>query len=234
MRLLPRLRTLLTDLTSMVLLSTLNSQETNPVRAEMLSLLENQTPFSVVTSVSIPLKRVSEHSSPSLEKLLLFVLHWMPKVEDPRVSATLSSLTPLLQLPLLPTKMDRSLMAVVLDLISPTLAEVEVVVAEAAVVVSVEAVVEAVALEVAVVEAVALEVVAAEVTVVVVVASVAVVVAIEEVVAEVVEDAEALMLIRTLTKEALLPSKEPRCRSECPLYEVNLAVKSLINGSLVL
>lgn len=233
MRLLPRLRTLLTDLTSMVLLSTLNSQETNPVRAEMLSLLENQTPFSVVTSVSIPLKRVSEHSSPSLEKLLLFVLHWMPKVEDPRVSATLSSLTPLLQLPLLPTKMDRSLMAVVLDLISPTLAEVEVVVAEAAVVVSVEAV-EAVALEVAVVEAVALEVVAAEVTVVVVVASVAVVVAIEEVVAEVVEDAEALMLIRTLTKEALLPSKEPRCRSECPLYEVNLAVKSLINGSLVL
>lgn len=156
----------------MVLLSTLNSQETNPVRAETLLPLVNQTPFSVVTSDSTPLKRVSEHSSPSLVKLLLFVLHWMLKVEDPRVSAMLSSLTPLLQLLLLLTKMDRNSMAVVLDLISQTLAEEAAVVAEA--VASVEAVVAVVAAE-AVADVVALATVVVVAVVEAVAASVVVV-----------------------------------------------------------
>jgi hypothetical protein len=218
---LPRLLLLLTELNSMDLPSMSNSLVTNPVPVVLLpALLVNLTLSSVETWASELKSTLLENSSPRSEKLLLSVSLTTERLRDLRVSAMLNSLTPPVPLRLLLSSTDTKLMDVPSDLICllDVLLAVVAVVAVASVEAE-EAVASAVAeaeTEVASVEAeeaVASAVVEAE-TVVVVVASVEA----EVEIVVVAVDVEALMLTKTLTLEALLLSREPRCPSECRPY----------------
>ena len=215
---LPRLLLLLTELNSMDLPSMSNSLVTNPVPVVLLpALLVNLTLSSVETWASELKSTLLENSSPRSEKLLLSVSLTTERLRDLRVSAMLNSLTPPVPLRLLLSSTDTKLMDVPSDLIC--LLDVLLAVVAVVAVASVEAeeVASAVAeaeTEVASVEAE--EEVASEV--VAVVASVEAEAETVEVVAEiavVAVDVEALMLTKTLTLEALLLSREPRCPSEC-------------------
>jgi len=192
-----------------------NSLVTNPVPVVLLpALLVNLTLSSVETWASELKSTLLENSSPRSEKLLLSVSLTTERLRDLRVSAMLNSLTPPVPLRLLLSSTDTKLMDVPSDLIC--LLDVLLAVVAVVAVASVEAeeVASAVAeaeTEVASVEAE--EAVASEV--VVVVASVEAEVETVEVVAVVAVDVEALMLTKTLTLEALLLSREPRCPSEC-------------------
>ena len=196
---LPRLLLLLTELNSMDLPSMSNSLVTNPVPVVLLpALLVNLTLSSVETWASELKSTLLENSSPRSEKLLLSVSLTTERLRDLRVSAMLNSLTPPVPLRLLLSSTDTKLMDVPSDLIC--LLDVLLAVVAVVAVASVEAE-----------EAVASEVVA-------VVASVEAEAETVEVVAEiavVAVDVEALMLTKTLTLEALLLSREPRCPSEC-------------------
>jgi len=213
---LPRLLLLLTELNSMDLPSMSNSLVTNPVPVVLLpALLVNLTLSSVETWASELKSTLLENSSPRSEKLLLSVSLTTERLRDLRVSAMLNSLTPPVPLRLLLSSTDTKLMDVPSDLICllDVLLAVVAVVAVASVEAE-EAVASAVAeaeTEVASVEAE--EAVASEV--VAVVASVEAEAETVEVVAVVAVDVEALMLTKTLTPEALLLSREPRCPSEC-------------------
>lgn len=194
---LPRLLLLLTELNSMDLPSMSNSLVTNPVPVVLLpALLVNLTLSSVETWASELKSTLLENSSPRSEKLLLSVSLTTERLRDLRVSAMLNSLTPPVPLRLLPSSTDTKLMDVPSDLIC--LLDVLLAVVAVVAVASVEAE-----------EAVASAVVEAE-TVVVVVASVEA----EVEIVVVAVDVEALMLTKTLTPEALLLSREPRCPSE--------------------
>ena len=212
---LPRLLLLLTELNSMDLPSMSNSLVTNPVPVVLLpALLVNLTLSSVETWASELKSTLLENSSPRSEKLLLSVSLTTERLRDLRVSAMLNSLTPPVPLRLLLSSTDTKLMDVPSDLICllDVLLAVVAVVAVASVEAE-EAVASAVAeaeTEVASVEAE--EAVASEV--VAVVASVEAEVETVEVEAVAVVDVEALMLTKTLTPEALLLSREPRCPSE--------------------
>jgi len=175
-----------------------NSLVTNPVPVVLLpALLVNLTLSSVETWASELKSTLLENSSPRSEKLLLSVSLTTERLRDLRVSAMLNSLTPPVPLRLLLSSTDTKLMDVPSDLIC--LLDVLLAVVAVVAVASVEA------------EEVASAVAEAETEV----ASVEAEVETVEVVAVVAVDVEALMLTKTLTLEALLLSREPRCPSEC-------------------
>lgn len=212
---LPRLLLLLTELNSMDLTSMSNSLVTNPVPVVLLpALLVNLTLSSVETWASELKSTLLENSSPRSEKLLLSVSLTTERLRDLRVSAMLNSLTPPVPLRLLLSSTDTKLMDVpsdlicLLDVLLAVVAVVAVASVEAEEVASAVAEAETEVASVEAEEAVASEVVA-------VVASVEAEVETVEVVAVVAVDVEALMLTKTLTPEALLLSREPRCPSEC-------------------
>lgn len=212
---LPRLLLLLTELNSMDLPSMSNSLVTNPVPVVLLpALLVNLTLSSVETWASELKSTLLENSSPRSEKLLLSVSLTTERLRDLRVSAMLNSLTPPVPLRLLLSSTDTKLMDVpsdlicLLDVLLAVVAVVAVASVEAEEVASAVAEAETEVASVEAEEAVASEVVA-------VVASVEAEVETVEVVAVVAVDVEALMLTKTLTPEALLLSREPRCPSEC-------------------
>jgi len=212
---LPRLLLLLTELNSMDLPSMSNSLVTNPVPVVLLpALLVNLTLSSVETWASELKSTLLENSSPRSEKLLLSVSLTTERLRDLRVSAMLNSLTPPVPLRLLLSSTDTKLMDVpsdlicLLDVLLAVVAVVAVASVEAEEVASAVAEAETEVASVEAEEAVASEVVA-------VVASVEAEVETVEVVAVVAVDVEALMLTKTLTLEALLLSREPRCPSEC-------------------
>lgn len=212
---LPRLLLLLTELNSMDLPSMSNSLVTNPVPVVLLpALLVNLTLSSVETWASELKSTLLENSSPRSEKLLLSVSLTTERLRDLRVSAMLNSLTPPVPLRLLLSSTDTKLMDVpsdlicLLDVLLAAVAVVAVASVEAEEVASAVAEAETEVASVEAEEAVASEVVA-------VVASVEAEVETVEVVAVVAVDVEALMLTKTLTLEALLLSREPRCPSEC-------------------
>lgn len=208
---LPRLLLLLTELNSMDLPSMSNSLVTNPVPVVLLpALLVNLTLSSVETWASELKSTVLENSSPQPEKLLLSVSLTTERLRDLRVSAMLNSLTPPVPLRLLLSSTDTNLMDVPSDLIC--LLDVLLVVVTVVAVASVEAEEVASAVAEAEIEVASVE---AEEAVVAVVASVEAEAETVEVVAVVAVDVEALMLTKTLTLEALLLSREPRCPSEC-------------------
>lgn len=208
---LPRLLLLLTELNSMDLPSMSNSLVTNPVPVVLLpALLVNLTLSSVETWASELKSTVLENSSPQPEKLLLSVSLTTERLRDLRVSAMLNSLTPPVPLRLLLSSTDTNLMDVPSDLIC--LLDVLLVVVAVVAVASVEAEETASAVAEAEIEVASVE---AEEAVVAVVASVEAEAETVEVVAVVAVDVEALMLTKTLTLEALLLSREPRCPSEC-------------------
>lgn len=208
---LPRLLLLLTELNSMDLTSMSNSLVTNPVPVVLLpALLVNLTLSSVETWASELKSTVLENSSPRPEKLLLSVSLTTERLRDLRVSAMLNSLTPPVPLRLLLSSTDTNLMDVPSDLIC--LLDVLLVVVAVVAVASVEAEEVASAVAEAETEVASVE---AEEAVVAVVASVEAEAETVEVVAVVAVDVEALMLTKTLTREALLLSREPRCPSEC-------------------
>ena len=130
-------------------------------------LLENLTPSSVETWVSVLKNGLLENSSSLLVKSQLLELPTTEKPRDPRVSAMLNLLTLHLPLRLLLNSMDLISMDVLSDLICLLEALVEAVAAVAVVVASVEAeaVVASAVVAVAVIEEVveALAVVAVEV-----------------------------------------------------------------------
>jgi len=163
-------------------------------------LLENLTPSSVETWVSVLKNGLLENSSSLLVKSQLLELPTTEKPRDPRVSAMLNLLTLHPPLRLLLNSMDLISMDVLSDLICLLEALVEAVAAVAVVVASVEveAVVASAVVAVAVIEEVveALAVVAVEVT--------------EAVVADVVVS----MPTKTLTLVALLLLLDPRCPSD--------------------
>jgi len=215
MKRLPRLLLLLTELNSMDLPSMSNSLVTNPVPVVLLpALLVNLTLSSVETWASELKSTLLENSSPRSEKLLLSVSLTTERLRDLRVSAMLNSLTPPVPLRLLLSSTDTKLMDVpsdlicLLDVLLAVVAVVAVASVEAEEVASAVAEAETEVASVEAEEAVASEVVA-------VVASVEAEVETVEVVAVVAVDVEALMLTKTLTLEALLLSREPRCPSEC-------------------
>lgn len=194
------------DLTSMF-----NSLVTNPVPVVLLpALLVNLTLSSVETWASELKSTVLENSSPRPEKLLLSVSLTTERLRDLRVSAMLNSLTPPVPLRLLLSSTDTNLMDVPSDLIC--LLDVLLAVVAVVAVASVEAEEVASAVAEAETEVASVE---AEEAVVAVVASVEAEAETVEVVAVVAVDVEALTLTKTLTKEALLLSREPRCPSEC-------------------
>jgi len=212
---LPRLLLLLTELNSMDLPSMSNSLVTNPVPVVLLpALLVNLTLSSVETWASELKSTLLENSSPRSEKLLLSVSLTTERLRDLRVSAMLNSLTPPVPLRLLLSSTDTKLMDVpsdlicLLDVLLAVVAVVAVASVEAEEVASAVAEAETEVASVEAEEAVASEVVA-------VVASVEAEVETVEVVAVVAVDVEASMLTKTLTLEALLLSREPRCPSEC-------------------
>lgn len=212
---LPRLLLLLTELNSMDLPSMSNSLVTNPVPVVLLpALLVNLTLSSVETWASELKSTLLENSSPRSEKLLLSVSLTTERLRDLRVSAMLNSLTPPVPLRLLLSSTDTKLMDVpsdlicLLDVLLAVVAVVAVASVEAEEVASAVAEAETEVASVEAEEAVASEVVA-------VVASVEAEVETVEVVAVVAVDVEAFMLTKTLTLEALLLSREPRCPSEC-------------------
>jgi len=212
---LPRLLLLLTELNSMDLPSMSNSLVTNPVPVVLLpALLVNLTLSSVETWASELKSTLLENSSPRSEKLLLSVSLTTERLRDLRVSAMLNSLTPPVPLRLLLSSTDTKLMDVpsdlicLLDVLLAVVAVVAVASVEAEEVASAVAEAETEVASVEAEEAVASEVVA-------VVASVEAEAETVEVVAVVAVDVEALMLTKTLTLEALLLSREPRCPSEC-------------------
>lgn len=212
---LPRLLLLLTELNSMDLTSMSNSLVTNPVPVVLLpAKLVNLTLSSVETWASELKSTLLENSSPRSEKLLLSVSLTTERLRDLRVSAMLNSLTPPVPLRLLLSSTDTKLMDVpsdlicLLDVLLAVVAVVAVASVEAEEVASAVAEAETEVASVEAEEAVASEVVA-------VVASVEAEVETVEVVAVVAVDVEALMLTKTLTPEALLLSREPRCPSEC-------------------
>lgn len=212
---LPRLLLLLTELNSMDLTSMSNSLVTNPVPVVLLpAKLVNLTLSSVETWASELKSTLLENSSPRSEKLLLSVSLTTERLRDLRVSAMLNSLTPPVPLRLLLSSTDTKLMDVpsdlicLLDVLLAVVAVVAVASVEAEEVASAVAEAETEVASVEAEEAVASEVVA-------VVASVEAEVETVEVVAVVAVDVEALMLTKTLTLEALLLSREPRCPSEC-------------------
>lgn len=212
---LPRLLLLLTELNSMDLPSMSNSLVTNPVPVVLLpAKLVNLTLSSVETWASELKSTLLENSSPRSEKLLLSVSLTTERLRDLRVSAMLNSLTPPVPLRLLLSSTDTKLMDVpsdlicLLDVLLAVVAVVAVASVEAEEVASAVAEAETEVASVEAEEAVASEVVA-------VVASVEAEVETVEVVAVVAVDVEALMLTKTLTPEALLLSREPRCPSEC-------------------
>lgn len=212
---LPRLLLLLTELNSMDLTSMSNSLVTNPVPVVLLpALLVNLTLSSVETWASELKSTLLENSSPRSEKLLLSVSLTTERLRDLRVSAMLNSLTPPVPLRLLLSSTDTKLMDVpsdlicLLDVLLAVVAVVAVASVEAEEVASAVAEAETEVASVEAEEAVASEVVA-------VVASVEAEAETVEVVAVVAVDVEALMLTKTLTPEALLLSREPRCPSEC-------------------
>jgi len=192
-----------------------NSLVTNPVPVVLLpALLVNLTLSSVETWASELKSTLLENSSPRSEKLLLSVSLTTERLRDLRVSAMLNSLTPPVPLRLLLSSTDTKLMDVpsdlicLLDVLLAAVAVVAVASVEAEEVASAVAEAETEVASVEAEEAVASEVVA-------VVASVEAEVETVEVVAVVAVDVEALMLTKTLTLEALLLSREPRCPSEC-------------------
>jgi len=192
-----------------------NSLVTNPVPVVLLpALLVNLTLSSVETWASELKSTLLENSSPRSEKLLLSVSLTTERLRDLRVSAMLNSLTPPVPLRLLLSSTDTKLMDVpsdlicLLDVLLAVVAVVAVASVEAEEVASAVAEAETEVASVEAEEAVASEVVA-------VVASVEAEVETVEVVAVVAVDVEALMLTKTLTLEALLLSREPRCPSEC-------------------
>lgn len=192
-----------------------NSLVTNPVPVVLLpALLVNLTLSSVETWASELKSTLLENSSPRSEKLLLSVSLTTERLRDLRVSAMLNSLTPPVPLRLLLSSTDTKLMDVpsdlicLLDVLLAVVAVVAVASVEAEEVASAVAEAETEVASVEAEEAVASEVVA-------VVASVEAEVETVEVVAVVAVDVEALMLTKTLTPEALLLSREPRCPSEC-------------------
>lgn len=212
---LPRLLLLLTELNSMDLTSMSNSLVTNPVPVVLLpAKLVNLTLSSVETWASELKSTLLENSSPRSEKLLLSVSLTTERLRDLRVSAMLNSLTPPVPLRLLLSSTDTKLMDVpsdlicLLDVLLAVVAVVAVASVEAEEVASAVAEAETEVASVEAEEAVASEVVA-------VVASVEAEAETVEVVAVVAVDVEALMLTKTLTPEALLLSREPRCPSEC-------------------
>jgi len=208
---LPRLLLLLTELNSMDLPSMSNSLVTNPVPVVLLpALLVNLTLSSVETWASELKSTLLENSSPRSEKLLLSVSLTTERLRDLRVSAMLNSLTPPVPLRLLLSSTDTNLMDVPSDLIC--LLDVLLAVVAVVAVASVEAEEVASAVAEAETEVASVE---AEEAVVAVVASVEAEAETVEVVAVVAVDVEALTLTKTLTKEALLLSREPRCPSEC-------------------
>jgi len=208
---LPRLLLLLTELNLMDLTSMFNSLVTNPVPVVLLpALLVNLTLSSVETWASELKSTVLENSSPRPEKLLLSVSLTTERLRDLRVSAMLNSLTPPVPLRLLLSSTDTNLMDVPSDLIC--LLDVLLAVVAVVAVASVEAEEVASAVAEAETEVASVE---AEEAVVAVVASVEAEAETVEVVAVVAVDVEALTLTKTLTKEALLLSREPRCPSEC-------------------
>lgn len=103
------------------------------------ALLENLTPSSVETWVSVPKNGLLENSSSLLVKSRLLELHTIEKPRDPRVSAMLNLLTLHPPLRLLLNSMDLILMDVLSDLICLLEVPVEAVAAVAVVVASVEA-----------------------------------------------------------------------------------------------
>lgn len=192
-----------------------NSLVTNPVPVVLLpALLVNLTLSSVETWASELKSTLLENSSPRSEKLLLSVSLTTERLRDLRVSAMLNSLTPPVPLRLLLSSTDTKLMDVpsdlicLLDVLLAVVAVVAVASVEAEEVASAVAEAETEVASVEAEEAVASEVVA-------VVASVEAEAETVEVVAVVAVDVEALMLTKTLTLEALLLSREPRCPSEC-------------------
>jgi len=192
-----------------------NSLVTNPVPVVLLpALLVNLTLSSVETWASELKSTLLENSSPRSEKLLLSVSLTTERLRDLRVSAMLNSLTPPVPLRLLLSSTDTKLMDVpsdlicLLDVLLAVVAVVAVASVEAEEVASAVAEAETEVASVEAEEAVASEVVA-------VVASVEAEVETVEVVAVVAVDVEASMLTKTLTLEALLLSREPRCPSEC-------------------
>jgi len=192
-----------------------NSLVTNPVPVVLLpALLVNLTLSSVETWASELKSTLLENSSPRSEKLLLSVSLTTERLRDLRVSAMLNSLTPPVPLRLLLSSTDTKLMDVpsdlicLLDVLLAVVAVVAVASVEAEEVASAVAEAETEVASVEAEEAVASEVVA-------VVASVEAEVETVEVVAVVAVDVEAFMLTKTLTLEALLLSREPRCPSEC-------------------
>jgi len=192
-----------------------NSLVTNPVPVVLLpALLVNLTLSSVETWASELKSTLLENSSPRSEKLLLSVSLTTERLRDLRVSAMLNSLTPPVPLRLLLSSTDTKLMDVpsdlicLLDVLLAAVAVVAVASVEAEEVASAVAEAETEVASVEAEEAVASEVVA-------VVASVEAEVETVEVVAVVAVDVEASMLTKTLTLEALLLSREPRCPSEC-------------------
>lgn len=208
---LPRLLLLLTELNLMDLTSMYNSLVTNPVPVVLLpALLVNLTLSSVEIWASELKSTVLENSSPRPEKLLLSVSLTTERLRDLRVSAMLNSLTPPVPLRLLLSSTDTNLMDVPSDLIC--LLDVLLAVVAVVAVASVEAEEVASAVAEAETEVASVE---AEEAVVAVVASVEAEAETVEVVAVVAVDVEALTLTKTLTKEALLLSREPRCPSEC-------------------
>jgi hypothetical protein len=176
------------------------------------ALLENLTPSSVETWVSVPKNGLLENSSSLLVKSRLLELPTIEKPRDPRVSAMLNLLTLHPPLRLLLNSMDLILMDVLSDLICLLEVPVEAVAAVAVVVASVEAEVAVASVEA---EAAVASVEVAVAVIEEVVEALAVVVEATEVVAEVVvADVVDSIPTKTLTLVALYLSLEPRCPSE--------------------